>query len=316
MPEEIIRLKNLTKFYGASRGIEEVTFEIKKGEVLGMLGPNAAGKTTTIRILTCFMPPTSGSATVAGYDVSTHSLEVRRLIGYLPENVPLYPDMRVREYLLYRAKLKGVPGKKIKEAITRSLEKTETTDVQNQIIETLSRGYKQRVGIAACLISNPPILILDEPTIGLDPAQIKQIRELIRELGGEHTVLLSSHILPEVEATCERVVIINKGRVTAIDNTQNLINEMRGKVTIIFQARGIPEKIKQALSSIEGAVVTNWQVREGIEARFRVECKKETDLRPALSSAITGSGGIILEMRQETPTLEDIFLHLTTKEGA
>ncbi len=314
MPEEIIRLKNLTKFYGTSRGIEEVTFEIKKGEVLGMLGPNAAGKTTTIRILTCFMPPTSGSATVAGYDVSTHSLEVRRLIGYLPENVPLYPDMRVKEYLLYRAKLKGVPKKKIKGAVTYSLEKTRTTDVQNQIIETLSRGYKQRVGIAACLISNPPILILDEPTIGLDPAQIKQTRELIRELGGEHTILLSSHILPEVEATCERVIIINKGKVAAINSTQKLIDEMRGKKTILFQVKGISEKIKQALFSVEGAVVTDWQERED-EAHFRVECKKEADLRHALSSAITGGGGIILEMRQETPTLEDIFLHLTTKEG-
>ncbi len=308
----MIEVKNLTKYYGGDIGIEDVSFKVEKGEVLGLLGPNAAGKTTTIRILTGFLPATSGAAKVGGVDVFEDSLGVRRQIGYLPENVPLYLDMRAGEYLIYRAKLKEVPKGEIKKRLNYVFERCRLTDVRNKIIGTLSKGYRQRVGLAGTLISDPPVLILDEPTIGLDPRQIREVRELIKELGGTHTVLLSSHILPEVEMVCERVIIIDKGKVVAMDAPQKLVEQMHGRGSILAEVKG-GERIPEKLRNIDGVIQVDLS-QQRLTTRYSIECEKGIDLRENISRTITGSGGIILEMKVETLSLEDIFLHLTTEE--
>ncbi len=223
----MIKVESLTKRYGGFTAIDNISFEVGKGEIVGFLGPNGAGKSTTMRILSSFMPATSGRASIAGFDVFEKSLEARAHLGYLPENVPLYTDMRVTEYLNYRAALKGVRGRRLKERVGDVMELCSLTDVQNKIIGTLSKGYRQRVGLADALVHDPDLLILDEPTIGLDPNQIRQVRELIRNLGKHHTILISTHILPEVEMTCSRVIIINKGRIEASDTPKNLVDRIR-----------------------------------------------------------------------------------------
>ena len=224
----MIKVDHLAKRYADVYAVNDISFEVHQGEILGLLGPNGAGKTTTMRILTCYMPATSGTATVAGYDVFRESINVRKQIGYLPENVPLYPEMRVREYLSFRAKLKRVPARERKTKIDECIEKCRIKEVQNQIVGTLSKGYRQRVGLADTLVNDPKILILDEPTIGLDPNQIRQVRQLIKELGEKHTILLSTHILPEVEMLCGRVIIVNKGKIVAMDTPSNLGTQLRG----------------------------------------------------------------------------------------
>ena len=308
----MIEVKNLTKYYGKSVGIDNVSFRVEKGEILGLLGPNAAGKTTTMRILTCFLPATSGIARVGGIDVFEDPLGVRRQIGYLPENVPLYDDMRAGEYLAYRAKLKEIPKRKIKKRLDYVVEKCRIADVRNKIIGTLSKGYRQRVGLAGALISDPPILILDEPTIGLDPRQIREVRELIRELGGSHTVLLSSHILPEVEMVCGRVIIIDKGKVVAMDTPKKLLEQMRGKGAIFIEVKG-GERVQERLRKIEGVLKVEL-TRENVTTRYSIECGKGKDLRENISRIISQGGGVILEMKTQALSLEDIFLHLTTEE--
>ncbi len=308
----MIEVKNLTKSYGRSVGIENISFKVQKGEILGLLGPNAAGKTTTMRILTCFMPATSGIAKVGGIDVFEDPLGVKRQIGYLPENVPLYPDMRTSEYLTYRAKLKEIPKRKIKKRLNYVLERCKIADVRNRIVGTLSKGYMQRVGLAGALISDPPVLILDEPTIGLDPRQIRGVRELIRELGGTHTVLLSSHILPEVEMICGRVIIIDKGKVVAMDTPARLVEKMRGRGSIVIEVKG-GEGITGKLRKIDGVSRVELKKRD-LTGLYSLECGKGRDLREDISRTITHSGGTILEMKTETLSLEDIFLHLTTEE--
>lgn len=308
----MIEVKNLTKYYGKSIGIDNVSFRVEKGEILGLLGPNAAGKTTTMRILTCFLPATSGIAKVGGIDVFEDPLGVRRQIGYLPENVPLYDDMRAGEYLTYRAKLKEIPRRKIKKRLDYALEKCRITHVRNKIIGTLSKGYRQRVGLAGALISNPPILILDEPTIGLDPRQIREVRELIRELGGSHTVLLSSHILPEVEMVCRRVIIIDKGKVVAMDTPRKLLEQMRGKGVIFIEVKG-GERVQERLRKIEGVLKVELTL-ENVTTRYSIECDKGKDLRENISRIISQGGGVILEMKTQALSLEDVFLHLTTEE--
>ena len=308
----MIEVKSLTKYYGATVGIEGVSFRVEKGEILGLLGPNAAGKTTTIRILTCYMPPTSGGATVDGQDIFSAPLNVRRQIGYLPENVPLYPDMRTSEYLTYRAKLREIPRGKIRKRVDSVIERCRIKDVRNDVIGTLSKGYRQRVGLAGALVSDPPILILDEPTIGLDPRQIREVRELIRELGGSHTILLSSHILPEVEMICGRVIIIDRGKVVAMDTPSKLVEQMRGKETMSLEVKGGKDTAAE-LRRIPG--VENVEVEQkGETGIYSVECAKGKDLREIVSRTIMQSGGIILEMRMKTLSLEDVFMHLTTKE--
>ncbi len=308
----MIDVKGLTRYYGEKRAISDVTFHVNKGEVVGLLGPNAAGKTTTMRILTCYMPPTSGSATVGGYDIFDQSMEVRKIIGYLPENPPLYTDMVVTDYLTFVSKLKGVEKDRIAKEVDAVIEKTNIGDVRHRIIGKLSKGFKQRVGLAQALLNNPKIVILDEPTVGLDPKQIIEIRQLIKGLSGEHTVILSSHILPEIEQTCERVVIINEGRVVAEDTVQNLTNRMRGVQRIILQVEGSEDGIRSALQPLADIQKLEVQPKEQEVKEVIIESPK--DIRKDLAKAIVGSGLGLLELSTERFTLEEIFLHLTTKE--
>ncbi len=308
----MIDVKGLTRYYGEKRAISDVTFHVNKGEVLGLLGPNAAGKTTTMRILTCYMPPTSGTATVGGYDILEQSLEVRKIIGYLPENPPLYTDMEVTDYLKFVSQLKGVEKDRIAKEVDSVIEKTNIGDVRNRIIGKLSKGYKQRVGLAQALLNNPQIVILDEPTVGLDPKQIIEIRQLIKGLSGEHTVILSSHILPEIEQTCERVVIINEGQVVAEDTVQNLTNRLRGVQRIILQVEGSEDSIKSALQPL--ADIQNMEFTAKDEQIRQVIVESPKDIRKDLAKAIVGNGLGLLELSTERFTLEEIFLHLTTKE--
>ncbi len=307
----MIDVKGLTRYYGEKRAISDVTFHVNKGEVLGLLGPNAAGKTTTMRILTCYMPPTSGTATVGGYDILDQSLEVRKIIGYLPENPPLYTDMVVHDYLTFVSHLKGVEKNRIKSEVDSVIEKTNLGDVRNRIIGKLSKGYKQRVGLAQALLNNPQIVILDEPTVGLDPKQIIEIRQLIKGLSGEHTVILSSHILPEIEQTCERVVIINEGKVVAEDTVENLTNRMRGVQRINLQVEGDQDAVKKALQSIDAIEKMNVIAKNNI---CEVEVESPQDIRKDLARVIVNNGLGLLELSTERFTLEEIFLHLTTKE--
>lgn len=308
----MIDVKGLTRYYGEKRAISDVTFHVNKGEVVGLLGPNAAGKTTTMRILTCYMPPTSGTATVGGYDIFEQSMEVRKIIGYLPENPPLYTDMEVTDYLTFVSKLKGVEKNRLKKEVDSVIEKTNLGDVRKRIIGKLSKGYKQRVGLAQALLNNPKIVILDEPTVGLDPKQIIEIRQLIRGLSGEHTVILSSHILPEIEQTCQRVVIINEGRVVAEDTVQNLTNRMRGVQRIILQVEGDDKAIKEALQPL--ADIQNMEFGKQDDHVHEIIIESPKDIRKDLAKAIVGSGLGLLELSTERFTLEEIFLHLTTKE--
>jgi len=308
----LIDVRGLTRYYGEKRAISDVTFHVNKGEVLGLLGPNAAGKTTTMRILTCYMPPTSGTAVVGGYDIFDQSLEVRRITGYLPENPPLYTDMTVEDYLNFVSKIKGVPGDRINKEVDTVIEKASIGDVRKRIIGKLSKGYKQRVGLAQSLINNPQIVILDEPTVGLDPKQIIEIRQLIKNLGGDHTVILSSHILPEIEQTCERVVIINEGKVVAEDTVENLTNRMHGVQRINLQVEGSEEAIKQALQPIGDIQKLEFNAKGNNISEVIVETPK--DVRKELAKAIVNSGLGLLELSTERFTLEEIFLHLTTKE--
>ncbi|HHT9104903.1 MAG TPA: ABC transporter ATP-binding protein [Candidatus Wujingus californicus] len=309
----MIKVEHLAKRYADVYAVNDVSFEVHQGEIVGLLGPNGAGKTTTMRILTCYMPATSGSATVAGYDVFRESINVRKQIGYLPENVPLYPEMRVKEYLLFRAKLKKLPSRERKTKIDECIEKCRITEVQNQIIGTLSKGYRQRVGLADTLVHDPKILILDEPTIGLDPNQIRQVRQLIKELGAKHTILLSTHILPEVEMLCERVIIINKGKIVAMDTPANLAIQLRAGNNLILEVRGNGEKIKNALTNIKSVKKVVWQDKGEI-SNFTVEAEKGADVREDVFSNIVKNNGIIREMKQATITLEEIFHQITMRE--
>lgn len=309
----MIKVEHLAKRYADVYAVNDISFEVHQGEIVGLLGPNGAGKTTTMRILTCYMPATSGSATVAGYDVFRESINVRKQIGYLPENVPLYPEMRVKEYLLFRAKLKKLPSRERKTKIDECIEKCRITEVQNQIIGTLSKGYRQRVGLADTLVHDPKILILDEPTIGLDPNQIRQVRQLIKELGAKHTILLSTHILPEVEMLCKRVIIINKGKIVAMDTPANLAIQLRAGNNLVLEVRGNGEKIKNALTNIKSVKKVVWQDKGEI-SNFTVEAEKGADVREDVFSNIVKNNGIIREMKQASITLEEIFHQITMRE--
>ncbi len=309
----MIEVKDLTRYYGEKRAIHNVTFDVQKGEVLGLLGPNAAGKTTTMRILTCAMPPTSGEAKVAGFDIWTESMEIKKRIGYLPENPPLYSDLRVLEYLDFVGKIKGIPANQRKNAISDAIEKAGLEEVTRQVVGSLSKGFKQRVGLAQALLNNPEVLILDEPTVGLDPRQIIEIRELIKDLGGEHTVILSTHILPEVEMTCGRVVIINEGEVVAEDTPENLTRRLKGSERTVLEIGGDKNT---ALSVINGfSEVLNVDVSNSKATdRFVIRVETRSDIRSDLAKSLVQKGLALYELRAETYSLEDIFLHLTTKE--
>jgi ABC-2 type transport system ATP-binding protein len=308
----LIHVEGLTRYYGEKRAISDVSFDVNEGEILGMLGPNAAGKTTTMRILTCFMPATSGEATVGGYDIFNQSMEVRKITGYLPENPPIYTELSVKDYLSFVCKVKGVPKDKRKTEIDSVVEKASIGDVRGSVIGKLSKGFKQRVGLAQSLINNPKIVILDEPTVGLDPKQIIEIRELIKNLKGEHTVILSSHILPEIEQTCERVVIINEGRVVAEDTVDNLTSRLKGGERSVLIVEGSEKKIKDAFSKLE--MVKSFELTKSINKTFKVSVESENDIRRILAKTVVENDLGLLELSSDKLSLEDIFLHLTTKE--
>jgi ABC-2 type transport system ATP-binding protein len=310
----VIEVENLTKVYSGRKAVDNVSFRVEKGEILGFLGPNGAGKTTTMRILTCFMPATDGTARVAGYDVFDESLEVRKRIGYLPENPPLYPEMTVESYLHFVAKIKGVRSAKRKTQVEDALGKCSIGDVRNRIIGKLSKGYKQRVGLAQALLNDPEVLILDEPTIGLDPKQIFEVRSLIKSLAGEHTVVLSTHILPEVSMTCSRVAIINRGRVVAVDTPQGLTRQVTGGEKVSLIVDGPAEQVRQQLESVEGVVGVSVDASDGQPTAFTVECRPESDLRRTLAATVVSNGWGLLELRGVSATLEDVFINLVTNE--
>ncbi len=310
----MIEVEHLTKVYSGRKAVDDVSFRVEKGEILGFLGPNGAGKTTTMRILTCYMPASEGTARVAGFDVFDESLEVRKRIGYLPENPPLYHEMTVASYLHFVARIKGVQSARRKQQVDEIMEKCSIGDVRNRVIAKLSKGYKQRVGVAQALLGNPEVLILDEPTIGLDPKQIFEIRTLIKGLAGSHTVILSTHILPEVSMTCNRVVIINKGKVVAMDTPQGLTNQSKGAERVALIVEGPRQEVQDKLQSIEGVLSVNAEGGDGQPAGFMVECKLNTDLRRTLASAVVSQGWGLLELRGVSLSLEDVFINLVTKE--
>ncbi|HKE04285.1 MAG TPA: ABC transporter ATP-binding protein, partial [Blastocatellia bacterium] len=289
---------------------------VEKGEILGFLGPNGAGKTTTMRILTGYLPATGGTARIAGFDVFEQSMEVRKRIGYLPEVPPLYPEMTVTDYLTFVARIKGVATAEIPNRVTEAMKMATLTERSDELIKRLSRGFKQRVGIAQAIVHNPDVIILDEPTVGLDPNQIKEVRGLIKNLAGQHTIILSTHILPEVEMTCDRVVIINKGRIVAIDTTQNLTKQLKGGERVRLQVKGSAENLRDSIAAIEG--VRNVEIRsdENSLVTADVESESGTDLRPQIASRIITKGFDLLELRSVNLSLEDIFMHLTTEEKA
>lgn len=312
----MIEVENLTKYYGNYHALKGVTFSVKKGEILGFLGPNGSGKTTTMRILTCFFPPTGGKAKVAGFDVFEEPLEVRKRIGYLPENVPLYKDMTVEDYLAFAAGIKGVDGRKIKNTVARVMDECVLTDVSYKLIAELSKGYRQRVGLAQALVNDPEVLILDEPTIGLDPKQIIEIRKLIKNLAGRRTVILSTHILPEVSMTCQRVVIINDGRVVAVDTPQNLTSKVEGANRVLVKIEGPFQDVIRELGALNG--VEKVTRREGYGSNgigeYIVEAQKNRDIKKNIAPAIINKGWALLELRSHEMSLEDIFVKLVTKE--
>jgi ABC-2 type transport system ATP-binding protein len=322
VPEAVlIEVEHLTKSYGQARAVNDISFKVEKGEILGFLGPNGAGKTTTMRILTGYLPATSGAARVAGFDVSEQSLEVRKRIGYLPETPPLYPDMTVRAYLEFVARIKAVPNNEIAKRVDEAMKMTNIADRANEFIKRLSRGYKQRVGIAQAIVHNPDVVILDEPTVGLDPKQIIEVRKLIKGLKKDHTVILSTHILPEVSMTCDRVVIINKGRIVAVDTPENLTTQLKGGERVHLEVRGEIEKLRSTLAEIEGIKQINVEEREGsatISAPIAatVESEQGLDLRGQIAAKIVGGGLELLELRGVNLSLEEIFLQLTTEEQA
>ena len=310
-----IEVEHLTKFYGPARGIEDVSFTVEKGEIMGFLGPNGSGKTTTMRILTCFFPPTSGTARICGHDIFKDSLEVRRKTGYMPESVPLYLDMPVFSYLHFFAEVKGAPGKLRKRKVDEVIHSCGLEDVSHRLIGKLSKGYRQRVGIAQSLLNDPEVLILDEPTIGLDPKQIIEIRNLIKGLGGRRTVILSTHILPEVSMTCERVIIIHQGSLVAVDTPANLIRKLQQAPKIIVRADGPPEKIMDALGRVSGVVnVEKRSITADELYFFQVETEEGAPVANDLARAIYENDWKLIEVRPVDMSLEDIFIQLVTEE--
>ncbi|HVR70546.1 MAG TPA: ATP-binding cassette domain-containing protein [Vicinamibacteria bacterium] len=311
----MIEVENLTKRYGRHTAVDGISFKVMKGEILGFLGPNGAGKTTTMRILTCYLPPTEGKARVAGFDVFEEPLEVKKRVGYTPETPPLYPDMAVREFLEFCARIKGVPAASRPRRLDDAMEKTRIADVRGKLIGRLSKGYRQRVGLAQALLGNPEVLILDEPTAGLDPKQIIETRELIRGLGGEHTIILSTHILPEVSMVCGRVVIINEGRVVAEDTPENLTHRLRGAATLRLEVRADAAEALEVVQTVPGVAAVRPRPGPGPGvAAFELDPEPGADVRPELARAVVGRGFDLLALQQVGMSLEDIFLHLTTTE--
>jgi ABC-2 type transport system ATP-binding protein len=313
----LIEVKDLTKSFGDRVAVDHVSFTVNRGEILGFLGPNGAGKTTTMRMITSLLPASSGTAVVAGFDVFNDSMEVRRRIGYLPELPPLYPDMTVETYLDFVARIKNVPGDKRKARIEDALEKTSIADKRKELIQKLSRGYKQRVGLAQALVHDPEVIILDEPTIGLDPKQIIEVRHLIKGLSGSHTIILSTHILPEVSMTCDRVVIINRGKIAAVDTPANLATQVKGGQRVHLEAQADDNAARAAISRIPGVQrVETEPAGTGGRIAITVESAPGHDVRSEIAAAIVSNGWPLFELRGVNLSLEDIFLELTTEDVA
>ena len=311
----MIEVQNLTKQYGPSiTAVNDVSFRVERGEILGFLGPNGAGKTTTMRILTGYMPPTEGRAIVAGYDVLEQPLEAKRRTGYLPETPPLYPDMTVREYLTFCARIKGVPRAERKARVDSAMERTRVDDMAKRHCAKLSKGYRQRVGLAQTLLHNPDVLILDEPTAGLDPKQIIETRRLIKELAGTHTIVLSTHILPEVSQTCDRVVIINKGRIVAIDSVDNLTARAETATALYVQVDAGGQDPREALQPLPGVLKVELTDTQDGFTGLEVQSESGRDVRRDVAAAVVGRGWGLLELRSVRVSLEDVFLHLTTED--
>ena len=312
----MIEVKDLTKSFGERTAVDHVSFVVNRGEILGFLGPNGAGKTTTMRILTGFLPATSGTAQVAGFDVFNDSLEVRKRIGYLPENPPLYLDMSVSAYLEFVARIKNVPAEKRQARVDDAMTKTNITDKRHELIKRLSRGYKQRVGLAQALVHDPEVIILDEPTVGLDPKQIIEVRHLIKSLAGSHTIILSTHILPEVSMTCDRVVIINRGRIAAIDTPANLTTQLKGVQNVLLEVAADQNAVSAAVREIPGVrKVTAEPAGGNGRVALMVEVSSGQDVRSQIAARIVGKGWPLYELRGVNLSLEEIFLELTTEDS-
>ncbi len=314
----MIKVKNLTKWYGPVLAVDNISFEIGKGQIVGFLGPNAAGKSTTLKIITCYLPASSGHVTVAGHDVLANSLEVRQNVGYMPETVPLYSEMRVREYLTFRAALRDIPVRDRKTAVDRAAERcwlSKPEDMMRRRLDELSRGYQQRVGLAEVLLRNPPVLVLDEPTIGLDPAQIRAMRELLRGLAGDHTVILSSHILAEVEQTCGRLIIIAAGRLAAAGTPAELRKRVTGPSRIITELRGAKaEELSAAVEGIKGVRKVETS-RSGNWTRLTISGDAEADLRNEVFKLASDKDYQMRELRREVGSLEDFFVQITYEQN-
>ena len=317
----MIKVEGLSKRYARHVAVDNISFEIEKGKIVGFLGPNGAGKTTTMRILTCFMPPSAGMAEVAGYNVMDFPMEVKKRIGYLPETPPLYPEMEVGEYLLFVGKLKGLTGQDLTKRANDVAERCNVADVSKKLIAKLSKGYKQRVGLAQAIIHNPEVLILDEPTSGLDPKQILETRDLIKSLAGDHTIILSTHILPEVEQTCESVIIISQGHVVARDSVENLTSRLRGAETVAVEVEPRTgdldtNAVQAKLEQVSGVSRVVFRHTKAGRSHFEVESLQGRPVRAELARAVVESGWNLNELRGVNLSLEDIFLQLTSADQA
>jgi ABC-2 type transport system ATP-binding protein len=315
----MIKVDGLTKRYARTVAVDNISFEVEKGQIVGFLGPNGAGKTTTMRVLTCFLPPTAGTANIAGYDVLTHPMEVKKRIGYLPENPPVYPEMEVSEYLDFVGRLKGIRSGEINRRVDEVLGRCAIGDVRSKLIGKLSKGYRQRVGIAQAIIHNPDVLILDEPTSGLDPKQIIEIRELLRQLAGEHTIILSTHILSEVEHSCERVIIIAQGKLVAIDSVANLTNRLRGSEAVAVEVQAAdgrpnPSDVQQRLEQVSGVSRVVMKDSKDGRLQFEIESLQGRQIRSDVARTVVNAGWNLNELRPVGLSLEDIFLQLTAAE--
>ncbi len=315
----MIKVEGLTKRYARTVAVDNISFEVEKGQIVGFLGPNGAGKTTTMRVLTCFLPPSEGKATVAGFDVVENPMEVKKRIGYLPETPPLYPEMEVVEYLNFVGKLKGIGSAELGRRVDEVMQRCAVADVRNKLIGKLSKGYRQRVGLAQAIIHNPDVLILDEPTSGLDPKQIIEIRELLRSLAGDHTIILSTHILSEVEHSCERVIIIAEGKLVAIDSVANLTNRLRGSEAVALEleaadGRPNPSEVQQRLEQVSGVSRVVMKDSRNGRLAFEVESLQGKHIRSDLARTVVNSGWNLNELRSVGLSLEDIFLQLTAAE--
>jgi ABC-2 type transport system ATP-binding protein len=313
----VINVSQLTKVYGTTLAVDKISFEVPKGQIVGFLGPNGAGKSTTLRMLTCYLPPTSGGATVNGFDIFHQSDKVRQNLGYLPENVPLYTEMRVEEYLDFRGRLRKMPRDERRKRIDVVLEQCWLTTVRRRVIGHLSKGFRQRVGLADALLHNPPVLILDEPTVGLDPAQIRETRKLIKGLGGGHTVMLSTHILPEVEAVCDRAIVIAGGRIVAQGSPDELRASRRMQARVLVECKGPARDVETALARVSG--VGQVEILNGVgDGKFitaAIRPKESYDIREEVARTVVQHGWPLREIRLEHATLEEFFVQVTARQA-